>query len=86
MLYKSALLAREHNYHTCNLVDVKIIAILLTNHARNVRKSTRKNAPLSPHRICRGWQRRGQLCVPRVSRFCAWIYEFARQLVSRVLQ
>ena len=46
------------------------------------RKSTRKNATQAANEIGRGASRRGQFRAARVSRFCAWICEIAREFSS----
>ena len=46
------------------------------------RKSTRKNATQAANEIGRAASRRGQFRAARVSRFCAWICEIAREFSS----
>ena len=59
---------RRNNY--CNT--------LLKIHGQ-FRKSARKNVTQAARKIGRGASRRGQFCATRVSRFCAWICEIARE-------
>ena len=54
-------------------VDGTKIATLCSN-------STRKNVTQAARKIGRGASRRGQFCATRVSRFCAWICEIAREV------